>query len=164
MVMKLPEQEQQFGHYLHVIPWVIASAINIPRFFEFKFSPTILVETERNGTIMSLENYMSYLKASNINLSITDILKNENNEYRFHEDYARDFRKNPIYAQVYLFWGKFLFIELMPYLIMVSVAILVRKKLRKLSVVSSGSEDEGKFSFVNKVYFNVISWIFIHSL
>ena len=152
MVMKFPEQEQQFGHYLHVFPWVIASFFNIPRFFEFKSSPTILVETERNGSIMSLEHYMSSLKALDLNLSKTDILKNENNEYRFHEDYDQEFRKNPIYVQVYLFWGKFIFIELIPYLIMISVAILVRKKLRKLSVISSGSEHEGKFSFVYIVY------------
>ena len=156
MVMKFPEQEQQFGHYLHVFPWVIASLFNIPRFFEFKSSPTILVETERNGSIMSLERYMSSLKALDLNLSKTDILKNENNEYRFHEDYDQEFRKNPIYAQVYLFWGKFLFIELIPYLIMISVAIFVRKKLFKLSVMSSGSEDEGKFSFAYIVYLQVI--------
>ena len=156
MVMKFPQQEQQFGHYLNVFPWLIASFFNIPRFFEFKSSPTILVETGRNGSIMSLENYMSSLKALNINLSKTDILKNENNEYRFHEDYDQELRKNPIYAQVYLFWGKFVFIDLIPYLIMISVAILVRKKLRKLLVVSSWAENEGKFIFDYIVYLQVI--------
>ena len=155
MVMKFPQQEKQFGHYLHVFPWVIASFFNIPRFFEFKSSPTILVETERNGSIMPLDHYINSLKSLNINFSKTDILNNENNEYKFHEVYDREFRKNPIYAQVYLFWSKFLFIELIPYLIMIYVAILVRKKLRKLSVISSGSEDEGKFSFVYIDYLQV---------
>ena len=156
MVMKFSQQGQHLGHYLYVFPWVIAIFFNIPRFFEFKSSPTILVEAERNGSIMPLEQYMSSLKALNINLSKTDILKNENNEYRFHEDYDQEFRKNPVYAQVYLFWGKFVFIELIPYSIMISVAILVRKKLLKLSVMSSGSEGEGKFSFAYIVYLLVI--------
>ena len=74
MVRKFPQQEQQFGHYLHYFPWVIASFFNIPRFFEFKSSPTILVETERNGSILSLEHYMSSLKALDLNISKTDEL------------------------------------------------------------------------------------------
>ena len=64
--------------------------------------------------------------------------------HKFHESYEQDFRKTALYVQVYLFWCKLLFIEVIPYVIMISVTVLVRQKLLRLSVVSTGSDEEGE--------------------
>ena len=135
MLTKFPSQEQRCGRYLHAFAWAIAILFNIPRFFEFKTTPTILVETVRNGSIMPLDHFSN----------ASDMFNEDENEHRFHESFEQDFRKNAIYVQVYLFWCKLLFIELIPYAIMVSVTIMVRQKLRKLSVVSSGSDEDSKY-------------------
>ena len=138
MVTKFPLQEQRCCQYLHGFAWTIAIVFNIPRFFEFKTTPTILVETVRNGSIMPLDHFSN----------ASDMFYDDENEHRFHESFEQDFRKNAIYVQVYLFWSKILFIELIPYAIMISVTILVRQKLRKLSVVSSGSDEDSKYHLI----------------
>ena len=134
MVMKFPQKEQRIGRYIIGFLWAIAILYNIPRFFEFQTEPTIMVETVRNGTIMPL----TYFKNS------SDILENENMTAFLQPVYHQALRNNPIYVQAYLFWSKLIFIELFPYLLMISVSICVRKKLRKMSSVISGVEDNGK--------------------
>ena len=134
MLTKFPSQEQQCGRYLHASTWAIAIIFNIPRFFEFKTTPTILVEIERNSSIIRLDHF------SNASSMIGD----ESPEHKFHESYEQDFRKTALYVQVYLFWSKLLFIEVIPYVIMISVTILVRQKLLRFSDVSTGSDEEGE--------------------
>ena len=132
--MKFPRQELRFGGYLIGLSWVIAIFYNIPRFFEFQASSTILVETVRNGTILPIDYFAN----------ASEILKNENNAALLHQAYDQDLRKNPIYVHAYLFWSKLVLIELIPYFVMITVNICVRKKLRKLSRISNGTLDNGK--------------------
>ena len=134
MLTKFPSQEQPCGRYLHAFAWAIAILFNIPRFFEFKTTPTILVETERNSSITRLDHFSN----------ASSMLGNDSMGHKFHESYEQDFRNNAIYVQVYLFWSKLLFIEVIPYVIMISVTILVRQKLLRFSVVSTGSDEEGE--------------------
>ena len=134
MLTNFPSQEQRCGRYLHAFAWAIAIIFNIPRFFEFKTTPTILVEIERNSSIMRLDHF------SNASSMIGD----DGTVHKFHESYEQDFRKTALYVQVYLFWCKLLFIEVIPYVIMISVTVLVRQKLLRLSVVSTGSDEEGE--------------------
>ena len=134
MLTNFPSQEQRCGRYLHAFAWAIAIIFNIPRFFEFKTTPTILVEIERNSSIMRLDHFSN----------ASSMTGDDSTEHKFHESYEQDFRKTALYVQVYLFWCKLLFIEVIPYVIMISVTVLVRQKLLRLSVVSTGSDEEGE--------------------
>ena len=134
LVVQNYSKERRIGGLLIPISWAVAFLFNIPRFYEFKTTPNLLVETGKNDTIFPIMEIFNS----------TDFLSNNTNEYTFHQTYTQDLRNNPIYVLLYLFWGRLIFIELIPYIVIVSINMVVRRKLRTLSYTSRRDEDDGK--------------------
>ena len=121
------------GGLLIPISWAAAILFNLPRFFEFKTTPTILVEVNRNGSILQFNNITN----------ISDETLIDGNS--FHLTYDRELRKHPAYVLLYLFWGRIILIELIPYITTITVNVLVRRKLRALSSISGRDNEEGTY-------------------
>ena len=133
IVLKCYSKERKIGGLLLPISWATAIIFNIPRFCEFKTTPTLLVEVGKNGTIIPL------VEISNT----TNILLMDQKDYTFHETYSDDLRKNPIYVLLYLFWARLILIELIPYILTITINVVVRQRLRNLSQTSNRDLDDG---------------------
>ena len=140
IVLKCYSKERKIGGLLLPISWATAIIFNIPRFYEFKTTPTLLVEVGKNGTIIPL------VEISNT----TDFLSMDQKDYTFHETYTDDLRKNPIYVLLYLFWARLILIELIPYILTITINVVVRQRLSNLSQTSNRDLDDGTlFEFLS---------------
>ena len=132
MVLKYPTRERKITLYLLPCSILFAIAYNIPRFLEFKTTSNILIEVPQNGEIIQL--------SSNFNTS--DILSLHQNGYRLQETFDRDFRRHTVYVHVYLFWGRLLLVELMPYIAMLIISLSIRRKVLTLSSPPQETREE----------------------
>lgn len=144
LVLQCYAKERQFGGLLIPISWTSAIVFNLPRFFEFKTTPTILVDDTRNGSISPLSNITNLSDSSELIGTLKDLLS-VNGSLFYHQTYDREIRKNPAYVLLYLFWGRIILIELIPYIITISINISVRRKLRNLSSLSNTDYEDGTY-------------------
>ena len=135
LVIQCYSKERQLGGLLIPISWLAATIFNIPKFYEFKKTSNILVDVKYNDTIIPYQEIIN-----TANFSSTD-----RKEYAFHETYTQELRTNPYYVILYLFWGRLILIELIPLIIIITINIIVRRKLRTLSDTSNRSQDDGMF-------------------
>ena len=133
IVLKCYSKERKIGGLLLPISWATAIIFNIPKFYEFKTTPTLLVEVGKNGTIIPL------VEISNA----TDFLPMDRKDYTFHETYTDELRKNSIYVLLYLFWARLILIELIPYILTITINVVVRQRLSNLSQSSNRDLDDG---------------------
>ena len=66
-----------------------------------------------NGTVSSLNDVQNASANSN------DVLKYETGELRDGDMHATGLRNNPIYALLYVFGGRLLYTELVPYILLI---------------------------------------------
>ena len=100
------------------VPVVFAVIYNIPKFFELKteidfetYCETNISNNQENKTISSSNCY----NETNTYIGVTDL------------------RRNPLYIIIYLFWSKFVFVELVPYVLMIVMNILIWRKIQEFA-------------------------------
>ena len=129
----------KLGGYLIPASLLLTVIFNIPRFFEFQIPPSKPIDL--NGTVSSLNDVQNASANSN------DVLKSETGELRYENMHATGLRNNPIYALLYVFGGRLLFTELVPYILLIVMIIFIQRRIRSLSL----SNDLGTL----KIFFKI---------
>merc|ERR1712020_112528 len=83
-----------------------------------------------NGTVSSLNDVQNASDNSN------DTLEYETGEVRYEDMHATRLRNNPIYALLYVFGGRLLFTELVPYMLLIVTIIFIQREIQNLSLSS----------------------------
>ena len=142
----------QFKAKSLLLPLPIAFAIiyNVPKFFELK-SETVYEEvcdSENETTIRSNGSISEQLSLSTqydvteestftdqINASYQQEMSSSSNCYNESTTYidVTDLRRNPWYIIIYLFWSKFLCVEIVPYVLMIVMNILIWRKIQEFA-------------------------------
>ena len=121
---------------------------NLPKFFELRSE--VLYEDEALNTT---------------NVENESVLHNNDSSY-FEKDTASNYttpeptiiivgteiRRNPWYIIIYVFWSKFLLVEIVPYLLMIVMNILIWRKIQEFAKIRRDALgiDEGKQSSIMK--------------
>ena len=138
------------------LPIAFALIYNVPKFFELK-SETVYEEicdknftnnqenetiTHKNMSIhdeLSLSTQYDVTEASTIGDQVTmsyhkemNSVANCVNESTTYID-VTDLRRNPYYIIIYLFWSKFLCVEIVPYVLMIVMNILIWRKIQEFA-------------------------------
>lgn len=138
------------------IPIAFAILYNVPKFFELKsetiyeFPPILNYNTSlimpmnsSNSGMNSLSNYRkadSSIDQLNDSYQDSDIIPHN---YTMPEPESSviivgtDLRRNPWYILIYLFWSKFLLVEIVPYFLMVVMNVLIWRKIQEFARVRS---------------------------
>ena len=152
-----------------LLPLPVAFAIiyNVPKFFELK-SETVYEETCENETIthrntsshdeLSLSTQYDVTEASTIGDQVNvsyhkemSFVANCINESTTYID-VTDLRRNPLYIIIYLFWSKFLCVEIFPYILMIVMNILIWRKIQEFARIrrtALGINDGKLFGILN---------------
>ena len=83
-----------------------------------------------NGTVSSLND------VENVSANSNNLSKSETAELRYEDTHATDLRNNPIYALLYVFGGRILFTELVPYILLIVMIISIQRNIQSLSLSS----------------------------
>ena len=155
----------QFKAKSLLLPLPIAFAIiyNVPKFFELK-SETVYEEVcdenettiRSNGSIseeLSLSTQYDVTEESTfsdqINVSYQQEMNLPSNCYNESTTYidVTDLRRNPCYIIIYLFWSKFLCVEIVPYVLMIVMNILIWRKIQEFARIrrTALGINDGKF-------------------
>jgi len=134
------------------IPIVFAIIYNVPKFFELK-SETIYEFPPNNNTSLIMPINSSDLGITSLsNYTTPDVSINQLNgsyqdtdispyNYTMSEPESSviivgtDLRRNPWYILIYLFWSKFLLVEIVPYFLMVVMNVLIWRKIQEFARV-----------------------------
>ena len=129
-------------------PIVFAIVYNLPKFFELR-SEVYYEDEDSNTTNVENESVLpnndsSYLEkdtASNYTTPEPTIII-----------VGTEIRRNPWYIIIYVFWSKFLLVEIVPYLLMVVMNILIWRKIQEFAKIRRDALgiDEGKQSSIMK--------------
>ena len=128
--------------FLLPTPILFAIVYNLPKFFELRSE--VLYEDEALNTT---------------NVENESVLHNNDSSY-FEKDTASNYttpeptiiivgteiRRNPWYIIIYVFWSKFLLVEIVPYLLIIVMNILIWRKIQEFAKIRRDALgiDEGK--------------------
>ena len=126
------------------LPIIFAIVYNIPKFFELKTE--MVHEPPSLGTDTNGANFTDTIDLHN---------KTYEPDYELGYSYVlvlgTEMRQNPWYILLYVFWSKFVFIELIPYILMVVMNIQIWKGTQDFARIRRTvlQIDEGKQTFPN---------------
>ena len=141
--------ETRFKSILVGFPIFFAITYNIPRFFELETIPRFFeLETTINDTYFSNKAAINgseiyYNSEEFVGVNDTTVLVNCTlNKTYVVEDLGYGgtlMRQNYLYIVFYIFWSKFIFIELIPWVTVFVLNLLIWKKVREFEAIRRGS-------------------------
>ena len=133
---------------LIILPVAFAIIYNIPKFFELT-SETVYNEiceneafTHKNTSVhddLSLSTQYDVTEASTIGDQVNVSYQKEMNlaancvNESTIDIGVTDLRRNPLYVFIYLFWSKFLLVEIFPYILMIATTIFILRKIQEFA-------------------------------
>ena len=133
---------------LIILPVAFAIIYNIPKFFELT-SETVYNEiceneafTHKNTSVhdeLSLSTQYDVTEASTIGDQVNVSYQKEMNlaancvNESTIDIGVTDLRRNPLYVIIYLFWSKFLLVEIFPYILMIATTIFILRKIQEFA-------------------------------
>ena len=133
---------------LIILPVAFAIIYNIPKFFELT-SETVYNEiceneafTHKNTSVhgeLSLSTQYDVTEASTIGDQVNVSYQKEMNlaancvNESTIDIGVTDLRRNPLYVFIYLFWSKFLLVEIFPYILMIVTTIFILRKIQEFA-------------------------------
>ena len=134
-IKKQRNSENRFKSLLVVFPIFFAIAYNIPRFFELE--ATNDVNTTSIQVVNGSEIFNSTINT--VNMNETTMVQNctLNTTYIFEDMgyQGTKMRQSQLYIVLYIFWSKFLFIELIPWITVFVLNLLIWKKVQEFEAV-----------------------------
>ena len=128
--------DDRFKSALVAFPIFFAFTYNIPRFFELEATVDDtgqeLVEVLNDTKILDNPNNFIYVNDTSIvqNCTLNTTYIVEDLGYQ-----GTRMRQHPLYIVLYIFWSKFLFIELIPWCTVFVLNLLVWKKVREFEAI-----------------------------
>ena len=135
--IKRPQNlENRFKSLLVVFPIFFAIIYNIPRFFELETTNDngkydmmqFLDDQQRSNTTKESNGFNETTIAQNCTLNTTYIV--EDLGYQ-----GTEMRQSQLYIVLYIFWSKFLFIELIPWVTVFILNLLIWKSVREFEIM-----------------------------
>ena len=125
---------------------------NLPKFFELRSE--VLYEDEATNTT-NVENE-SVLQDNNSSYFEKGIVSNYTTPEPTIIIVGTEIRRNPWYIIIYVFWSKFLLVEIVPYLLMIVMNILIWRKIQEFAKIRRDALgiDEGKQTSIMKWMYN----------
>ena len=128
--------ENRFKSLLVGFPIFFAITYNIPRFFELETTTDngnydmtqVLDGQQRSNRTKESNDFNETTIAQNCTLNTTYIV--EDLGYQ-----GTEMRQNQLYIVLYIFWSKFLFIELIPWVTVFILNLLIWKSVRKFEII-----------------------------
>ena len=127
---------------------MFAIVYNLPKFFELRSE---VYYEDQNSNITNLENESVLQNNDSLHLEKDSAANNTTPEPTIII-VGTEIRRNPWYMIIYVFWSKFLLVEIVPYLLMIIMNILIWRKIQEFAKIRRDALgiDEGKQSSIMK--------------
>ena len=162
-----PTSEFRFKWLLIPLPIICAFIYNIPKFFELEMDATDIEEVEipdkqnltHDVNALGIKNYIFDNQSDQY---YTDDVSNITEYYDAPDDlgyHATRLRQNYWYVVLYVFWSKFIFVDIIPWVTVIVLNFRICKQIQEFRRIrrTALGKDSGKYlkSLSQKVFYNI---------
>ena len=150
-----PTSEFRFKWLLIPLPIICAFMYNIPKFFELEMDPPDIEEDDipdqqnltQDVNAMGIKNYIFDNQSEQY---YTDDVSNITEYYDVPDDlgyHATTLRQNYWYVVLYVFWSKFIFVDIIPWVTVIVLNFSICKQIQEFQRIrrTALGKDSGKF-------------------